>query len=117
MAVRKGLRSNLTAIARQCPEVSRDALVAAAADVHDISQQFVPVDTGALKKSSGVELVNRTLARVGYGTEYAKFQEFGTYKMSAQPFLRPAFMQAESVYARRMFEAAVKMWHSKYGSR
>jgi len=59
---------------------------------------LVPVDTGRLKGSItykdlgpyDVEL------RAGYkkGVDYAEFVEYGTSKMKAQPFLRPAIAYA-----------------------
>jgi|TARA_R100000501_G_C2618130_1_gene111622 HK97 gp10 family phage protein len=69
----------------------------------------VPVDTGNLKGSinagygdfivnqdatDGVVKVPKNTVWVGAGfkeeVNYAKYVEFGTYKMAAQPFLRPA---------------------------
>ena len=32
---------------------------------------------------------------IGFSEEYASYVEFGTYKMAAQPYLRPAFDIAE----------------------
>lgn len=53
----------------------------------------VPVDTGALKASIDYELDK---VRSGYKAKiyadmpYALYVELGTYKMDAQPYLRPA---------------------------
>lgn len=53
-----------------------------------------PVDTGRLRASiwNDVERKGMTtfVLSVGTNVEYAKFVEFGTSKMAAQPFLRPA---------------------------
>ena len=54
---------------------------------------LAPIDTGLLKKSISHRIIRRNTAiigQVGTSVEYAPHQEFGTYKMKAQPFLRPA---------------------------
>jgi HK97 gp10 family phage protein len=57
------------------------------------AKQLVPVDTGRLRASIDYEL-NKVRsgykARIYGNTEYAIFVELGTYKMDAQPYLRPA---------------------------
>lgn len=52
-----------------------------------------PVDTGYLKRSISRETKGRgasVVGRVFTATEYAIYQEFGTSKMIAQPFMFPA---------------------------
>ena len=49
----------------------------------------VPVDTGNLKGSITMEQENLVVA-VGTNVEYAPHVEFGTEKMDAQPYLKPA---------------------------
>lgn len=52
-----------------------------------------PVDTGALKASIDVDKADGGItptARVYTDKEYAPHQEFGTVKMMAQPYMRPA---------------------------
>lgn len=49
-----------------------------------------PVDTGALRNSIESDMVAEFTAWVGPSVEYAIYQEFGTYKMAAHPFLVPA---------------------------
>jgi HK97 gp10 family phage protein len=59
----------------------------------------VAVDTGALKESGWITY-EEGLITVGYGpgvsgdVDYAIYVELGTYKMAAQPFLVPAFVDA-----------------------
>jgi HK97 gp10 family phage protein len=83
-----------------------EAIVTAARNTLEDSQYMVPVDTGDLK-ASGHMIVGELLAAVVYGDGsqtdkiydygdyqadgYAWFQELGTTKMAAQPFLYPAF--------------------------
>ena len=51
--------------------------------------------TGNLRRSLHVEVVNESQthaeAEIGTDVEYAPPQEFGTSRITAQPFLRPAF--------------------------
>lgn len=53
-----------------------------------------PVDTGRLRASltTDVEREGKTtfVLKVGTNVEYASFVEYGTSRMAAQPFLRPA---------------------------
>lgn len=51
-----------------------------------------PVDTGYLINtiSSNSQMVGEITFRVQDATEYGIFQELGTSKMAARPFLRPA---------------------------
>lgn len=62
--------------------------------VRDNAKAICPVDTGNLRaslesKSSGMQ------ATVGTNVEYGIYQEFGTYKMAAQPYLRPSLTSCE----------------------
>ena len=50
---------------------------------------LAPVDTGNLRDSITYK-VDGDEGKVGTNVEYAIHQEYGTKKMSAQPFLRPA---------------------------
>lgn len=51
---------------------------------------LVPIDTGFLQSSIYVFVKGMQL-ELGATADYASYVEFGTYKMAAQPFLRPAF--------------------------
>lgn len=55
--------------------------------------RLAPVDTGRLKNSITFETSkggNVFKSTIGTNVEYAKYQEYGTSRMRAQPFLRPA---------------------------
>ncbi len=72
------LKQNMT---KCCLLVERDAKTNA------------PVDTGRLRSSitNRLEVEEKKLVGiVGTRVEYASYQEFGTHKMPAQPFLFPA---------------------------
>jgi hypothetical protein len=60
-------------------------------------------DTGALANASNAEQEHSALWNVTFTSEYAKGLEFGTPRVAARPFLRPA-VEAE----RRRFVAAMR---------
>jgi HK97 gp10 family phage protein len=66
-------------------------------EVVTYAQAFAPVDTGRLRRE-----IHKTSKGVNAPTPYASYQEFGTYKMAAQPFIRPA-LQAVTPGAARYF--------------
>lgn len=56
------------------------------------AMSLAPVDTGALKASIGAEsdMVDDLTYRVQDGVQYGVFQELGTHRMAAHPFIVPA---------------------------
>lgn len=61
--------------------------------VVNAAKRLCPVDTGRLRSSITSEIgkdSNGLVARIGTDVEYAPYVEFGTKRMHAQPFLRPA---------------------------
>lgn len=52
-------------------------------------QEYVAVDTGKLKFHCAYKVSNKQVVLLN-DVEYAGYQEFGTYKMKAHPFMRPA---------------------------
>ena len=66
----------------------------AAFDVERIAKTLVPVDTGFLKNSIHTEIQTNNFrtygAEVIAGAEYASFVEYGTSRMSPQPYMQPA---------------------------
>lgn len=59
-------------------------------EVEAHAKRKVPVDTGNLKSTIQTSEVGPTTVWVHDGTDYGVYQELGTYKMAAQPYLRPA---------------------------
>lgn len=55
------------------------------------AKRLAPVDTGRLK-SSITHRVSAFRAEIGSPVHYAAYQEFGTRKMEAHPYLRPAII-------------------------
>lgn len=84
--------------------VAGDAAAAAVAEqVADLARAMVPVETGELRDSIVV-----TDEGVTAGTDHAVYVEFGTYKMPAEPFMRPAADEADE-------SAAVRAASSVFG--
>lgn len=69
---------------------------AVARAVRDDMERLCPVDTGLLKSTIEVEAVGDT-TYVSVGTDYWMHLEFGTSKMAAQPFIRPALNRRRGV--------------------
>jgi HK97 gp10 family phage protein len=57
------------------------------------AKTFAPVDTGFLMNTIDSHMISDTTARIQSEAEYAIYQELGTYKMAAHPFLAPAVEQ------------------------
>ena len=57
----------------------------------DHVKALAPVDTGRLRASI-THLVDDRSVTIGTDVEYAKYQEAGTSRMKAQPFLRPGIL-------------------------
>lgn len=68
---------------------TKAGLTAAAMVVQGQAVLLCPVDTGRLRQSINYRVSN-TEAAIGTNVEYAPYVEFGTKRMKAQPFLRPA---------------------------
>jgi len=67
-----------------------------------------PVDTGRLRASLTHEVhTNEESVYVGTNVEYAPYVEFGTSKMAAQPYLKPAVDNHLDEY-KSMAEACLK---------
>lgn len=72
-------------------------LVRRAIQVDRAAKRLAPVDTGRLRSSINWRIERDPFglrAVVGTNVHYAVYQEFGTSKMPAHPFLRPALLAA-----------------------
>lgn len=71
--------------------------------IHDVGNQmsfkiegyaksYAPVDTGALRTNINAQQYSHggIISEVGVFVNYATYQEMGTYKMAAHPYLMPA---------------------------
>jgi len=85
--------------ARIQKNVVTGAIRAGAKPILKEAKRLVPVDTGTLKKSIGIVkrrskdkniVIFSVTPRIKKGGWYAHFVEYGTAKMPAHPFMRPA---------------------------
>jgi len=97
------LRNNLGVISEAVRARASEAVRKAALDIEAHAKVNAPVDTGALRNSITTEEVDDLNQIVGTNVEYSIYQEFGTVKMPAHPFLIPA---AETV--KPEFEKALR---------
>lgn len=91
------LRRNLNRLAgSERRQAQVDGLDAGARIVETRAKVYCPVDTGFLRNSILVDEVTPMLAVIAPHTEYAEHVEFGTSRMAAQPYMRPALDQHEA---------------------
>jgi len=80
----------LDEIARGLDMNTDQVLMALAFQVEGEAKKRAPVDTGALRNSIMTNKKGKGWYWVQDGVEYGIYQEFGTRKMAAQPFMVPA---------------------------
>ena len=64
----------------------------------------VPVDTGALRASIQSEMTGDTEGMVATDIEYSVYQEYGTSKMAATPYMTPAAENERRHWLRKLSE-------------
>jgi hypothetical protein len=91
------IQSGISALADDC--LSHGEAVALAIGVD--AETVAPIRTGALRMSANVEEIARGIWRISFGRGLldgrAVYQELGTSKMRAQPYLRPAAYQRRAM--------------------
>ena len=91
LEMRMDIDFNETAVSHDLIERSKKALSDVMAAIERHAKRVAPVKTGSLKQGIHVEPKQPALEMtVGDDVTYGVYQEFGTSKMKAQPFLRPA---------------------------
>ena len=91
------LRRNLARLAgAERRQAQQDGLEAGARIVETHSKILCPVDTGFLRSSIQVDSVTPMEAIIAPHTDYAEHVEFGTSRMEAQPYMRPALDEHEA---------------------
>ena len=91
-------------------KATKQTALAAQADARDNA----PVDTGNLKQSISTEherSIKAATSTVYTNVEYALYQEMGTVKMAAHPYMMPALNANKSTFeqlARKELETAIK---------
>ena len=113
------LRDNLFSLSEGADPVTTRSLDEVAGKIRDTAKEYAPVDTESLKKSiSKQKIVVRgkvksirvtaggriTNPKTGRLVDYAAPQEFGTSRMVAHPFMRPAYTE----HRKELVKAAMK---------
>ena len=89
-------------------DAKRMGLTGAAMVVQGAAIALSPVKTGNLRGSISFKVESEDEARVGTNVEYAPYVEYGTKKMSAQPYLRPALANNKSAIEKMIADAISK---------
>ena len=85
-------------------ERAGNAVAKAAADIEAQAKARAPVDTGLLKNSINQQPGQDDLHRVVESpVHYSVYQEYGTHKMPAQPYMTPAVE-----FVKPSFESAMR---------
>lgn len=96
------LMAELDTTAGATIEAATSAMKTTTGKVQAQAKHIAPKRTGFMANNIGVEPVKKTATSVT-GTvnakaDYSSFVEYGTYKMSAEPFIRPAVSAGQSVF-------------------
>lgn len=83
------IKSNIELTFDEIQTLITKGLKTIAPELKDTAKAIVPVRTGNLQRSIGTEIKGNTLT-LGATMDYAPYVEYGTPKMAAQPYLRPA---------------------------
>ncbi len=84
------ISQKLVAAPARILEVAFNVLDQGGSDIESMAKQLVHVRTGYLQSTIYHKVEGLSL-EVGATADYAGFQEFGTRRMAANPYLRPAF--------------------------
>ncbi len=114
----KGVRKVVDNFKKYGREGKRQVINITAANAKEIEAQakrFAPVDTGKLQQSITAEKIKPLAWIIEALESYASFVEFGTVKMSARPYLYPAWKKQIRIY-RRDLNKALERLGKKYSN-
>ena len=87
-------KDNSSRIMDRLRRVLPDAVHGGALIIENDAKARSPIRTGTLRRSINTQTEqrgpDRVVAHIGPNTDYAAFLEFGTRKMAARPYMRPA---------------------------
>lgn len=80
-------------IIANCDNLTPQIVAAFGQELSGRAKTFAPVDTSFLMNTIDSTMISDTTARIQSQADYDIYQELGTYKMAAHPFLAPALEQ------------------------
>jgi len=106
------LYSQLNLSAKEARNVTKTAMKQTLSKAAESSQRVAPVDTGYLRRNiqpepvrgEGDVITGRYVAKA----EYSSYNEYGTYKMSARPFMRTGTTEATPFFYKAVEQALKK---------
>lgn len=78
-------------------KINRNSLSEVTDFIKQEAKRLCPVETGALQRSIEASIISDTESEVSTDMPYAAPVEYGTSKMAAQPFLRPAISNEQKL--------------------
>lgn len=84
------VENHIDEVLAELKQAKKQALEAVGLQAEGYAQMYAPVDTGRLQGSISHKVIDDNSVAIGTNVEYAPYQELGTSKMKAQPFLKPA---------------------------
>lgn len=103
------LKSRLTTIANASDAALSLALSDTAKLILLLVRVYAPKATGWLRDSYEEQKVAHLTVLIGTMVNYAVFQEYGTYKIAAQPHLTPAMKLSEPIFKTRLIRAVKEL--------
>lgn len=97
--------AKLDDLIKQAPEKARKIVARTAFAVQGKAAVLTPKDTHALENSITAKQVGPFTYWVHDGVEYGIYQEFGTSRMAAHPFMVPAVESVREQFEREIAEA------------
>jgi HK97 gp10 family phage protein len=77
------------------------------------AQKNAPLKTGYLRSTGYIEPIEGQGCEIGFSADYAFYPEYGTAKMKAQPYLRPAIDTQADKAVEQMGKEATKEMEAK----
>lgn len=106
--VKDTVTPKLKRIRNRWPETVDDEVLDGGLDMVEYARQIVPVRTGFLRSTITFQHEGQGHFWFGATASYAKYVEFGTSRMIAQPYIRPALTRFLPDSVRNIAEALVK---------
>lgn len=100
------VRNDLPKIIKGMEPKAARIVAKAALDIQAGAQRRAPVDTGTLRASIQAKRISATHWEVWVGVDYGIYLEYGTVRMAARPYLRPAVAEVADGFRKAMRKVA-----------